>query len=343
METTLLSFLSILLFILLGITIILFQKLKSLEKQKQDPMLLEWLKSMQQTIDTNNKAINEAMRTQSQDVQKVLSQNTKDLNERLDRAATVIRDVGVEVGQMSEIGRSMKELQEFLKSPKLRGNVGEHVLTDLIAQLFPKHSFHLQYEFKTGDKVDAAIQTDGGILCIDAKFPMENFQKMIKAEGNERKIYSKEFVRDIKKHIEAISKKYILPDEGTMDFALMYLPSEAVYYDVVNNDEIMTYARKQRVYLVSPSTLYAHLQTILLSFEGKRIESRSKEVFTLLRGLQKEYDKIQENMSVLGKHLTNAGAQYSNVLTSFTQFGNKLQKTKQIEEDVVEKIDSHVS
>lgn len=343
METTLLILLVILLFVLLVVVVVLFQKLKNLEQQKQDPLLLEWLKSMQQTIDMNNKTINEAMRTQSQDMQKVLQKNSKDLNDRLDRAATVIRDVGVEVGQMSEIGRSMKELQEFLKSPKLRGNIGEHVLNDLIAQLFPKQSFHLQYQFKTGDKVDAAIKTDGGILCIDAKFPMENFQKMVKSQDKEQKTYEREFIKDVKKHIESISKKYILPDEGTMDFALMYLPSEAVFYDIVNNDEVMTFARKNRVYLVSPSTLYAHLQTILLSFEGKRIESKSKEVFKLLRGLQTDYDKINENMSVLGKHLTNAGTQYTNVLSSFTHFGNKLQTTKQLEEDVVEKIDSHVS
>lgn len=330
-------------FILLVITLIavalLFQKISSQKTVSQDQSLVEWLKVMQQSIDTNNKTINEALRFQSQDMTKTLQENTKQLNERLDKAAAVIRDVGVEVGQMSEIGRSMKDLQEFLKSPKLRGNIGEQVLHDLIAQMFPKQSFHLQYQFKSGDKVDAAIKTDGGILCIDAKFPMENFQKMIKAEDSDKKLYLKEFIRDVKKHIDAISKKYILPDEGTMDFAMMYLPSEAVFYDVVNSDEIMNYARRNRVYVVSPSTLYAHLQTILLSFEGKRIESRSKEVFKLLRGLQTDYEKINDNMSVLGKHLTNASSQYSNVSLSFSQFGSKLQTTKQLEENVVEKLE----
>lgn len=320
------------------IFIYLRQKLNR-ENKTSDAALLEWLKAMQKTIDVNNRAINEAMRMQSNDMTKTLQENTKQLNQRLDKAAAVIREVGVEVGQMSEIGRSMKELQDFLKSPKLRGNIGEQVLNDLIGQMFPKQSFFLQYQFASGEKVDAVIKTDGGLLCIDAKFPMENFQKMIKASEIDRKGYEKDYIRDVKKHIESISKKYILPSEGTMDFALMYLPSEAVFYDVVNQDEIMNFAKKSRIYIVSPSTLYAHLQTILLSFEGKRIESRSKEVFQLLRGMQKDYVKVSENMSILGKHLNNASSQFSNVSSSFSVFGNKLESTKYLEEKLAEEIE----
>jgi DNA recombination protein RmuC len=254
------------------------------------------------------------------------------MNERLDTAARVIRDVEKEVGQMSEIGRNMRELQDFLKSPKLRGNIGEQVLKDLIAQMFPKSSFHLQYEFKSGEKVDAAIKTDAGILPIDSKFPMENYQKMVKtSEKAEKEMFEKEFVRDVKKHIDAISKKYILPSEGTMDFALMYIPSESVYYEIVNQIEVLDYARKARVYMVSPSTLYAHLQTILLSFEGKKIESKSRELFTLLRSMQIDYEKIEENMSTLGKHINNAYSQFGNVLSGFSSLGQKLHATKTLE------------
>lgn len=313
--------------------IFLNKKISDLKKEKTDGSLLEWLKSMQNSLDVTNKTLNEAMRTTSNDMTKVLQENSKQLNERLDKAATVIKEVGREVGQMSEIGRNMRELQDFLKSPKLRGNIGEQVLKDLISQMFPKKSFHLQYEFKNGEKVDAAIQTDAGILTIDSKFPMENFQKILKANSNEEKeIFRKEFVKDVKRHIDAIAKKYILPAEGTMDFALMYIPSESVYYEVVNQTEIMEHARKSRVYTVSPSTLYAHLQTILLSFEGKKIETRSKEVFRLLRALQIDYEKVEENMQTLGKHLTNASSQFHNVSTGFLQFGQKLNNTKNLEE-----------
>ena len=198
--------------------------------------------------------------------------------------------------------------------------------------MFPKNSFNLQYQFKSGEKVDAAIKTDAGILPIDAKFPMENFQKMMKAETKtEKESFEKEFARDIKKHIDAISKKYILPDEGTMDFALMYVPSESVYYELANTPEVMDYARRSRVYVVSPSTLYVHLQTILLSFEGRKIESKSKEVFALLRTLRGDYEKVEENLDTLGKHLNNASSQFTNVSSGFTKIGQKLNTTKSIE------------
>ena len=326
------NILTLIAIVVIGFGIIIFilnKKLSELKKDDTDQALLEWLKTMQTTID---KTSDTTVRT--------LQENSKQLNDRLDKAAAVIRDVGVEVGQMSEIGRSMKELQDFLKSPKLRGNIGEQVLKDLITQIFPKNSFNLQYEFKSGEKVDAAIKTDAGILPIDAKFPMENFQKMSKAtDEKEKKGFEKDFTSDVKKHIDSISRKYILPNEGTMDFALMYVPSESVYYELVNLTDLMEHARKSRVYIVSPTTLYAHLQTILLSFEGKKIESRSKEVFRLLRALQIDYEKVNENMGVLGKHLNNASAQFANVTTGFTQFGQKLASTKQIEEAVVAEIE----
>ncbi|MCL5433004.1 MAG: DNA recombination protein RmuC [Patescibacteria group bacterium] len=328
----------IIIFIVAGFAAILYflnKKLSEMNEPKQDEALLEWLKSMQSTLDKTNKAVNETLHSSSTHMVKTLQENSKQLNERLDKAAAVIRDVGKEVGQMSEIGRNMKELQEFLKSPKLRGNIGEQVLKDLISQMFPKNSFHLQYQFKSGEKVDAAIQTDAGILPIDSKFPMENFQKMAKAENkSDENMYKKEFCRDVKKHIDAISKKYILPEEGTMDFALMYVPSETVYYEIVSDPDILDYARKSRAYIVSPNTLYAHLQTILLSFEGKKIESRSREVFKMLRALQIDYTKVDENMGVLGKHINNASSQFSNVLTGFTRLGQKLQSTHSLEEKI---------
>ncbi len=314
----------LILVLIAGFLILLYffnKRLSELSKQKPDEALLEWLKTMQSTISSSS---SQTVRT--------LQENTKQLNERLDTAARVIRDVEKEVGQMSEIGRNMRELQEFLKSPKLRGNIGEQVLKDLISQMFPKNSFYLQYAFKSGDKVDAAIKTDAGILPIDSKFPMENYQKMVKAtEKREKEMFEKEFVKDIKKHIDTISRKYILPAEGTMDFALMYIPSESVYYEIVNQLEVMEYARKLRIYPVSPSTLYASLQTILLSFEGKKLESKSKEIFALLRSMQIDYEKIDENMSVLGKHINNAYSQFGNVATGFSNLGRKLDSSKTLE------------
>jgi len=340
MEPTLLVLTSF--FVITVILIFYFfnKKFNQLNDKSSEKVLFEWLKTMQASLESTNKTLNESMSKNSVHMVQTLQENSKQLNERLDKAALIIREVGKEVGAMSEIGRGMKELQDFLKSPKLRGSIGEEVLKDLISQMFPKNSFHLQYQFHTGDIVDAVIKTDAGILPIDSKFPMENFQRMAKsADEMEKKVAQKDFVRDIKKHIDAISKKYILPDEGTMDFALMYVPSESVYYELVNLTEIMNHAKKARVYIVSPSTLYAHLQTILLSFEGKRIESRSREVFKMLRSLQVDYEKIQENMGTLGKHINNASTQFGNVQSTFLNLGTKLSSTRQIEEKVIDDLE----
>jgi DNA recombination protein RmuC len=315
------------------LAVLISKKLTEISQKSQaDQTLTQWLQSMQAAITQTQKTLNDALRTTNVDMTKTLQENTRQLNQRLDNAAAVIKDVSREVGQMSEIGRGMRELQDFLKSPKLRGNIGEQVLKDLIAQMFPQNSFHLQYQFKSGDKVDAAIVTDAGILPIDSKFPMENFLRLAKEETAEgREVAHKEFIRDVKKHIDTISKKYILPDEGTMDFALMYIPSESVFYEIINLSEVTEYARHARVYPVSPSTLYAHLQMILLSFEGKKIQGQSREIAKLLRAIQGDYGKVQENLDVLGRHIANSASQFHNVSSGFTLMGQKLTRASSLD------------
>lgn len=280
---------------------------KIAEETKLDETLMEWLKSQQKTSQATSKAI----------------------NERLDRAARVIAGVQKSIGEMSEIGRGMKDLQEFLRSPKLRGNIGEQVLKELLGQMLPKQSFNLQYSFKSGAKVDAAIKTAAGIIPIDAKFPMENFRKMMAAKTDkEKKAIEKEFIRGVKKHINDISSKYILTEEGTIDYALMYLPSEAIYYEVVNNSDLFDYSGKKRVLPVSPMTFYAYLRAILMSFEGQKIEAKARQILAAIRAVQKDYNKVEDNLSVLGKHIQNAYNQMSNVMGGFTLLGQKLSSTQ---------------
>jgi len=305
-----------------------FQLKKFSQTTKQDENLLKIIADLQQL----SPQLQKGLQDQSKNISDTLSQSTKALNQRLDTAAKYISQVSKEIGQMSQLGQSMRDLQVFLQSPKLRGNIGEQVLKDLISEAFPKSSFHLQYSFKSGEKVDAAIKTTAGIISIDSKFPMENFRKMITAESKtDRARAKKVFIRDVKKHIDDIAKKYILPEEGTMDFAFMYLPSETVFYEIANNPQLLEYARHQRIYPVSPNTLYVHLQTVLLSFEGQKIETRSRQIFRLLRALQKDYQKTESVLQVVGKHLNNAYNQFSNLLQSFSLLGQKLDSTEQLE------------
>jgi DNA recombination protein RmuC len=303
----------LILVIVLGFATIIYSINKKLgevyEKQKPTDELLQYLK-------TTNVRLNE---------------QSKNFNQRLDSATRVIGQVQKNLGEMSEIGRGMKELQDFLKNPKLRGNIGEQVLNELLKQYLPKESFNLQYVFRSGEKVDAAIKTSAGIIPVDSKFPMENFRRINTAEDNgEKKRALKDFETDVKKHIDDISKKYILTEEGTIDYALMYIPSEAVYYEVVNNLSLFEYAGTKRVLPVSPTTFYAYLKAILMSFEGQKIESQAKEILSALRAIQKDYEKVGSGLSVLQKHLTNAHNMMGDILSVFSQLGQKISSTRSL-------------
>jgi len=305
--------------IFLGFALILFfvnTKLSEFsDKTKPSEELLSIIKMLQEGSSADRRILMDS-----------LTKNTDSLNERL-------AQVQKNIGEMSEIGRGMKDLQELLRSPKLRGNIGEHILKELLGQMLPKQSFNLQYSFKSGTIVDAAIKTTGGIIPVDSKFPMENFRKMMVSKNDEeKKNAEKDFVKDVKKHIDDISQKYILTDEGTIDYALMYIPSEAVYYEIANNVDLFDYSGDKRVLPVSPTTFYAYLKAILMSFEGQKIEARAKQILTAINAIQKDYIKVEESLGVLGRHLNNASSQFTNVNTGFTQIGQKINSTKSLED-----------
>ena len=294
------------------------------DAQKPSDELLEIIKMLKDGSVEDRKVLMES-----------LQRNTQSMNERLDNAARVISDVKKNIGEMSEIGRGMKDLQEFLRSPKIRGNVGEQVLKEMLKQFLPEASFNLQYTFKSGDKVDAAIKTSAGIIPVDSKFPMENFRKMMSVQtDSEKKILEKSFEKDVKNHIDAISKKYILTEEGTIDYALMYLPSESVYYEVVNNQSIFEYSQSKRVLPVSPTTFYAYIRAILMSFEGQKIEAKAREILGSLRAIQKDYSKVDDNLNVLQKHLNNAYNMMTSVTTSFAHLGQRISNTQSLDSGV---------
>ncbi len=241
---------------------------------------------------------------------------------------TRLETVQKTLGEFSEIGRSMQELQTFLQSPKLRGNLGEQVLKDLLAQHFPPDAYVTQHRFKNGATVDVAIKTSQGYIAIDAKFPLENFKKIYEAViPEEKEKMRKAFSRDVKKHIEDIASKYILTSEGTVDYALMYIPSETVYYEILSDREISDFCHKTRVLPVSPLSFYAYMKSILISFEGQRIQSKAREIMVILKSIQKEYEKGEDAVSLLGKHLTNAFNQLHEVNHLFSSLGQKIHST----------------
>ncbi|PIU36976.1 hypothetical protein CO005_02140 [Candidatus Roizmanbacteria bacterium CG_4_8_14_3_um_filter_34_9] len=266
--------------------------------------------------------------TLSSDIVEWLKTSNQSVDQKLSRNMEIFASVQKSIGEFSEIGRSMKELQEYLTSPKLRGNIGEHILKELLAQNFPKSSYKLQYHFKTGSIVDAVLITSQGLIPIDSKFPMDTFKKIARATNkDEITSIKKDFERDVKKHVDDIARKYILAEEKTVDYALMYIPSESVYYELINNEAVFDYAGANRVLPVSPMSFYAYIKAILISFEGEKIESKAKEILKILQAIKKDYQKTDEAFSVLNKHVTNAYNQSSQVAKTFSSLGQKLEST----------------
>lgn len=271
-----------------------------------------------------------------QTVAENLQQSTASMNTRLDKAAQVVGDLREKVGQIHEVGKAAAELVNILRAPKLRGGMGELFLGDLLAQILPPEHYRLQHRFKSGEAVDAAIQIGQKLVPVDAKFPYENFKRVVEAgTDSERVAARKQFLRDVKKHVDAIAGKYILPDEGTYDFALMYVPAENVYYETIIKEgdgeehQLFGYALQKRVIPVSPNSFYAYLQTILLGLRGMKVEERAQEILGALTRLRDDFDKLQENFRVLGKHLTNAAGSYTETEKTLTKFDAKLGQVEQ--------------
>ncbi|MBI3984081.1 DNA recombination protein RmuC [Candidatus Microgenomates bacterium] len=253
------------------------------------------------------------------------------MNQRLDRAAQVFTGLQSELGKMQELGRSLRDIQDVLKSPKLRGNIGEQLMDNLIRQRIPKGNYEMQHAFRSGEKVDAVIKTKSGLIPIDAKFPNENYIKYTQSKDEaEKPRLFREFQSDVKKHIDAISRKYILPDEGTVDFAFMYVPGEAVYYEIMVNTELVDYGSGKRVYLVSPQSFYYFLGTVLLSLEGEMIEARAKEVMNYLRSIQGDARRFGEDLTLVDKHLTNAKNASDKANKSYARLSGKIESATAI-------------
>lgn len=221
--------------------------------------------------------------------------------------------------QMQEIGKEVGSLKSVLHAPKLRGNFGEYLLYNLLKDTLPPKNFATQYQFSDGSAVDAIIRLGKNIIPVDSKFPLESFERYLTSIDSEtRKKAKSEFTRSVKDRIDEISKKYIRPQEGTFDFALMYIPSESVYYEILTNDtqkgyELFDYAMKSRVIPVSPNTFYAYLMAIVYGLKGMKIEEQAESIIKKISGIQKSFADLTEEITTLGKHLSNASAKFSEV------------------------------
>ena len=276
-----------------------------------------------------------------------LLQISRQMNEQLTSNTSVVQDYTRLMGEfqnrlgqlqestqsMIHIGQDISSLQDILKAPKLRGILGELFLEELLKQLLPQDRYILQYGFRSGDKVDAVILLGQGMVPVDAKFPLENFKRFLEGSSEEGvKRSRKQFVQDVKKHIEQIASKYILPEEGTFDFALMYLPAENVYYEtIVKDDEsgedqsLSQYALTRKVVPVSPNSFYAYLQAIVLGLRGLRIENSAREILSCLGQLAMDFRKFYEDFEKLGSHINNSRSVYEKAQKRLDRFRGQLE------------------
>jgi len=275
-------------------------------------------------------------------MQQSLQEANKIIGQNLGSATNVFGSVKEQLGrleqtnrQIVDISKDISSLQELLRAPKFRGTWGESLLENLLSQVLPKEHYQLQYRFRSGDAVDAVIRLGERLVPVDAKFSLENFQKSLEAQDEQSKnALRKKFSQDVKNRIDEIASKYILPQENTYDFALMYIPAENVYYEVIIKEDIFAYSMAKKVIPVSPNTFYAYLQVICLGLRGLKVEENAKEILKNLSGITVEVNKFKEEFDVLGSHLVDAASKYSNCSKRLEKVSDRLtniQDTKQVE------------
>ena len=243
---------------------------------------------------------------------------------QLESSNRIIGDIHTKLGTLEttakniqDIGKDISSLQNILQAPKLRGNLGEYLLEELLKQIFPAANYESKYSFKNGTQVDAIIKLGGFIVPIDSKFPLESYQRFIEADNDEDKKNSKkEFISSVRKRIDETAK-YINPAEGTSDFAMMYIPAENVFYEAVINDsftnkeyELLNYAMSKYVIPVSPNSFYAYLMMVLIGLKGLKIEQEAKTILGELSLVQDKFRKFYSDYSLVRKHLSNAVGKY---------------------------------
>jgi DNA recombination protein RmuC len=227
----------------------------------------------------------------------------------------VISDVRRATQTVAEQAKEFTSLQDILKPPRARGGVGEAMLEELLRQVLPPQSYSTQYRFRSGAIVDAVVRAGGKLVCIDSKFPLSNYRRMCDAaEERERVTAERDFAADVDRHVRAIATRYIVPDEDTFDFAVMYVPAEGVYGEVLRLSHrtrpLFEASIEARVVPMSPLTMYGYLQTVLFGLKCLRIETTAHEVLDHCGRLQQDIERFAEEYDTLGRHLGNARSKY---------------------------------
>jgi len=308
MESVIIAFLVLIVFILGGGFFLLLKKKP--EKQTDSLIMLQQqLNALNQVLDSK------------------LSESTKAIQNQFGQSAKIIQNVTEKLTRLDETNKQvvgfadqLRSLQDILKNPKQRGILGEYYLETVLKNVLPPGSYQTQYSFKDGTIVDAVVFVDKRIIPVDSKFSLENYNRILETSNpEERKKYERAFVNDLKIRIDETSK-YVKPEENTMDFAFMFIPSEAVYYDLLINkvgavtddtNNLIYYAGQKKVIIVSPTSFLAYLQTVLQGLKNQKISEQAMEIIKQVERLGKHLGGYSEYMDKLGNHLGTTVSSYN--------------------------------
>jgi DNA recombination protein RmuC len=256
---------------------------------------------------------------------------TSQIHERLGKANEA-------TAQMLERVKDLSRLEHALRPPKARGGFGELLLENLLRDRLPRGSYSMQHTFRSGERVDAVVNV-GRLIPIDSKFPLDNFERMVEAEHDDEKLlHEKAFGRDVKGHVDAIAAKYIRPDEGTYEFALMYVPAESIYYELTcgRTGSLLKYAHEKRVFPVSPTTFTSQLQVIALGLKGLQIEEHAHEVMAYVAELNRDFDRFRDDFEKIGTHLDHASKKFVEAEKRLYRFDGKLERAVEHAPEAIE-------
>jgi DNA recombination protein RmuC len=331
----------ILIALLAAVTALLVYLISSLAATRRD------LAGQGANVDNLNGKL-EALRTSQETLGQSLNQNLQsgqqNLTTFLTGSSKTLGDLKQQLGnieghsrQMVQVSADLRSLQNILQAPKLRGLMGEYSLENLLKAILPIDHYELQHGFRSGKKIDALIKLADYAVPIDAKFPLESFQKMAEAQADdERAKLRKQFLNDVTKHIDKIADSYILPNEGTLDFALMYIPAENVYYETIvrqaeDKTDLSEYARGRKVIAVSPNLLYAYLMTVVMGLHGMAIEKQAEIIRANLGRLSGDWNVFLSDWQTLGSHLRNAANKYDDSQKKLDRFSLQLEQIQKTE------------
>jgi DNA recombination protein RmuC len=273
-------------------------------------------KSVAQRLDSVTPALQDAIKNSAQITGQLTSDAQTRMADELRNTRDQISQIQKQLGAVQLAGQQMSQtaqtLEGILGGAKSRGSLGEVTLERLLEDSLPSAQYARQYRFSSGEAADAVIVLrDKKLMAIDSKFPLDAYRR-ITSEGDEAR---RAFVTAVKGHADSIAKKYIVPDEGTLDVALMFVPSESVYYELLmtadgKGQPLDAYCRDQKVIAVSPNTLYAHLCVIAMGLRGMQMEENAERLLASLSGMEKQMEKFADKFGTLGTHLKNAQQSY---------------------------------